>query len=58
MLTSPLPAEKARLTQEANERWRAHAITELGDIEADTTPRRFADELRLNQAYYRRARGF
>ncbi|GHJ43723.1 L-arabinose isomerase [Catellatospora sp. TT07R-123] len=32
--------------------------TELVVIDADTTPRRFADELRWNQAYYRLARGF
>ena len=30
---------------------------ELAVIDADTTPRRFADELRWNQAYYRLARG-
>jgi L-arabinose isomerase len=30
---------------------------ELVAIDADTTPRRFADELRWNQAYYRLARG-
>ena len=27
-------------------------------IDADTEPRRFADEMRWNQAYYRLARGF
>jgi L-arabinose isomerase len=32
--------------------------TELVVIDADTTPRRFADELRWNQAYHRLARGF
>jgi L-arabinose isomerase len=32
--------------------------TELVVIDADTTSRRFADELRWNQAYYRLARGF
>jgi L-arabinose isomerase len=32
--------------------------TELVVIDADTTPRRFANELRWNQAYYRLARGF
>ncbi|WP_328347764.1 L-arabinose isomerase [Micromonospora sp. NBC_00421] len=32
--------------------------TELVVIDADTTPRRLADELRWNQAYYRLARGF
>ncbi|MDI1460977.1 L-arabinose isomerase [Catellatospora sp. KI3] len=32
--------------------------TELVVIDAGTTPRRFADELRWNQAYYRLARGF
>jgi L-arabinose isomerase len=32
--------------------------TELVVIDAVTTPRRFADELRWNQAYYRLARGF
>ncbi|MEU8183230.1 L-arabinose isomerase [Micromonospora sp. NPDC049044] len=32
--------------------------TELVVIDADTEPRRFADELRWNQAYYRLARGF
>ena len=31
--------------------------TELVVIDADTTPRRFADELRWNSAYYRLARG-
>ncbi|BCJ62402.1 L-arabinose isomerase [Micromonospora endophytica] len=34
------------------------ARTELVVIDADTEPRRFADELRWNQAYYRLARGF
>lgn len=34
------------------------STTELVVIDADTTPRRFADELRWNQAYYRLARGF
>jgi L-arabinose isomerase len=32
--------------------------TELIVIDAETTPRRLADELRWNQAYYRLARGF
>ncbi|MET8231444.1 L-arabinose isomerase [Micromonospora sp. NPDC005298] len=32
--------------------------TELVVIDADTQPRRFADEIRWNQAYYRLARGF
>ena len=32
--------------------------TELVVIDEDTTPRRFANELRWNQAYYRLARGF
>ncbi|WP_433385721.1 L-arabinose isomerase [Micromonospora sp. KLBMP9576] len=32
--------------------------TELVVIDADTEPRRFADEIRWNQAYYRLARGF
>lgn len=32
--------------------------TELVVIDGDTTPRRFANELRWNQAYYRLARGF
>jgi L-arabinose isomerase len=32
--------------------------TELVVIDAGTTPRRFADELRWNQAYFRLARGF
>ncbi|GAA0249729.1 L-arabinose isomerase [Cryptosporangium japonicum] len=32
--------------------------TELVVIDADTTPRRLANELRWNQAYYRLARGF
>ncbi|MGC4807434.1 L-arabinose isomerase [Micromonospora sp. DT233] len=32
--------------------------TELMVIDADTQPRRFADELRWNQAYHRLARGF
>lgn len=32
--------------------------TELVVIDAETEPRRFADELRWNQAYYRLARGF
>jgi L-arabinose isomerase len=32
--------------------------TELVVIDADTTPRRFANELRWNQAYHRLARGF
>ncbi|WP_155373408.1 L-arabinose isomerase [Catellatospora vulcania] len=32
--------------------------TELVVIDADTTTRRFADEIRWNQAYYRLARGF
>ncbi|MGC4854066.1 L-arabinose isomerase [Micromonospora sp. DT4] len=32
--------------------------TELVVIDADTDPRRFADEIRWNQAYYRLARGF
>ncbi|PZG24256.1 L-arabinose isomerase [Micromonospora craterilacus] len=32
--------------------------TELLVIDADTEPRRFADEIRWNQAYYRLARGF
>jgi L-arabinose isomerase len=31
---------------------------ELAVIDAQTTPRRFAAELRWNQAYYRLARGF
>jgi len=34
------------------------ARTELVVIDAETTTRRFADELRWNQAYYRLARGF
>lgn len=34
------------------------ARTELVVIDADTTTRRFADEIRWNQAYYRLARGF
>ncbi|WBB80631.1 L-arabinose isomerase [Micromonospora sp. WMMD882] len=36
----------------------AMVATELVVIDADTRPRRFADELRWNQAYYRLARGF
>jgi L-arabinose isomerase len=32
--------------------------TELVVIDGETTPRRFADELRWNQAYYRLAQGF
>ncbi|MGC3862950.1 L-arabinose isomerase [Micromonospora chersina] len=32
--------------------------TELVVIDADTDPRRFAEEIRWNQAYYRLARGF
>ena len=32
--------------------------TELVVIDADTTPRQLANELRWNQAYYRLARGF
>ncbi len=34
------------------------ARTELVVIDAETTPRRFANEIRWNQAYYRLARGF
>ena len=34
------------------------ARTELALIDADTTPRSFANELRWNSAYYRLARGF
>ena len=32
--------------------------TELVIIDAETTTRRFANELRWNQAYYRLAQGF
>ena len=42
---------------EALEDFAAIAGTELLVIDADTTRRRFADELRWNQAYYRLARG-
>ena len=42
---------------EALEDFAAIAGSELLVIDADTTRRRFADELRWNQAYYRLARG-
>ncbi|ELR12137.1 uncharacterized protein ACA1_140210 [Acanthamoeba castellanii str. Neff] len=40
VLTSPVPEEKARLTHEANERWRTQAITDLGDIAPPPQPAR------------------
>ena len=57
-ILGPLLNEVARELPEVHLDLAEMVSTELVVIDGDTTPRRLANELRWNQAYYRLARGF